>query len=85
MLHNIEIKFARRYTDNIYTKAQTLVLLLEAGVEPSIAFATIGVWNDPTDVALRSKPYLEKWELGDVLQNNGQDFSEVENADKENI
>lgn len=84
-LHNIEIKFARRYTDNIYTKAQTLLLLLEAGVEPSIAFATIGVWNDPTDVALRSKPYLEKWELGDVLQNNGQDFSEVENADKENI
>ncbi len=84
-LHNIEIKFARRYTDNIYTKAQTLALLLDSGIKPDIAIATCGIWNDPTDVALQSKPYLEKWELNDVLQENRQDFSEIENADQEVI
>jgi SPP1 family phage portal protein len=84
-LSNIDIKFARRYTDNIYTKAQTLALLLDSGIKPDIAIATCGIWNDPTDVALQSKPYLEKWELNDVLQENGQDFSEVENADQEVI
>lgn len=84
-ISNIDIKFARRYTDNIYTKAQTLALLLDSGIKPDIAIATCGIWNDPTDVALQSKPYLEKWELNDVLQENGQDFSEVENADQEVI
>lgn len=84
-ISNIDIKFARRYTDNIYTKAQTLALLLDSGIKPDIAIATCGIWNDPTDVALQSKPYLEKWELNDVLQENGQDFSEVENANQEVI
>lgn len=85
LLSNIDIKFARRYADNIYTKVQALLGLLEAGVEPSIAFATIELWSDPIDVAIRSKPYLSKWELSDVLQENGQDFSEIENADQEVI
>jgi SPP1 family phage portal protein len=84
-ISNIDIKFARRYTDNIYTKAQTLALLLDSGIKPDIAIATCGIWNDPTDVALQSKPYLEKWELNDVLQENGQDFSETENANQEVI
>ena len=60
---NIDIKFARRYTDNILTKAQTLMNLLDVGIEPSIAIATCGIWNDPTDVYIQSKPYLKKWEI----------------------
>lgn len=60
-LKNIDIKFARRYTDNILTKVQALIQLLEAGVEPSIAFATSGIWTDPMDVYIQSKKSLEKW------------------------
>lgn len=66
-LRNIDIKFARRYTDNILTKAQTLTQLLDDGIHPSIAIATCGIWNDPTDVALQSKPYLSKWEVEDEV------------------
>ena len=60
---NIDIKFARRYTDNILTKTQALTSLLDAGIKPEIAIATCGIWNDPTDVALQSKPYLDKWNI----------------------
>jgi SPP1 family phage portal protein len=62
-VRNVDIKFARRYTDNLNNKAQALQMLLEAGVHPEVAFATSGIWNDPVDVYLQSKPYLEKWEL----------------------
>jgi SPP1 family phage portal protein len=62
---NIDIKFARRYTDNILTKTQALTQLLDAGIKPEIAIATCGIWNDPTDVAVQSKPYLDKWTIED--------------------
>lgn len=66
-VRNVDIKFARRYTDNLNSKAQALQMLLEAGVHPEVAFATPGIWNDPVDVYLQSKPYLEKWELEPVV------------------
>lgn len=58
---DIEIKFPRRYTDNISTKAQTLMILLEAGIHPAIAIASCSIWNDPMDVYAQSKSYLSKW------------------------
>lgn len=62
-LRNIDIKFARRYTDNILTKVQSLTTLLDAGISPSIAIATSGIWNDPNDVYIQSKKTLEKWNV----------------------
>ena len=62
-LRNIDIKFARRYTDNILTKVQSLTSMLDAGIEPAIAIATSGIWNDPTDVYLQSKKFLDKWNV----------------------
>ena len=82
-LSNINIKFARRYTDNILTKAQMLMNLLDVGIEPSIAIATCGIWNDPMDVYIQSKKYLAKWEIEeeeeveDVLQTPRQEIDEI--------
>lgn len=69
---DLDIKFARRYTDNILTKTQALTQLLNAGIDPGVAIATCGLWNDPTDVEIQSRPYLAKWEIEDV-RGNGQD------------
>ena len=67
---DLEIKFARRYTDNILTKTQAMIQLLDAGIAPSIAISTSGIWNDSYSVFEESKPFLEKWSVTDV-RNNG--------------
>ena len=77
-VEHIDPKFARRYTDNILTKVQAMTQLLDAGIEPEIAIATVGIWNDPTDVAIQSKKYLAKWEIDDVSENRP-NFEDSEN------
>ena len=57
-----ECKFTRRQHDNLQSKTQALLSMLEAGIEPSTAIATSGLFNDPMDVAAASAPYLKKWE-----------------------
>ena len=67
-LIDIEVKFGRRYADNILTKVQALTQLLDCGIEPKIAIATSGIWNDPLDVAVQSKDYLDnRWGVDDSL------------------
>lgn len=80
----IEPKFARRYTDNILTKVQAMTQLLDAGISPEIAIATVGIWNDPTDVAIQSKKYLAKWEIEDVSEDRP-NIEDIENEPIENI
>lgn len=77
-VEHIEAKFARRHTDNILTKVQAMVQLLDAGISPEIAISTAGIWNDPTDVAIQSKKYLVKWEIDDVSENRP-NFEDSEN------
>lgn len=60
-LADIECKFTRRQHDNLLTKTQSLLHMLEAGLAPEVAIATSGLFNDPMDVALQSKDYLKKW------------------------
>jgi SPP1 family phage portal protein len=83
-VEHIEAKFARRHTDNILTKVQAMVQLLDAGISPEIAIATAGIWNDPTDVAIQSKKYLAKWEINDVSENRS-DFEDTENESPKSI
>lgn len=64
-LQDIEVKFGRRYVDSLVTKAQALQTLLTIGIAPQSAIATVGIWNDPTDIYLQSKPYLTQWEVND--------------------
>lgn len=64
-LQDIEIKFTRRYVDNILTKTQALQSLLASGIAPKVAIATCGLWNDPTDIYLQSKEHLSQWDVTD--------------------
>lgn len=45
--------------DNMYTKAQTLLLLLQGGIHPLVAIKTVGLWADAEKVFLMSKGYLD--------------------------
>lgn len=60
-LSEVECKFTRRQHDNLLSKTQALLNLLNAGIEPTEAIATVGISNDPGDVAMKSAEYLEKW------------------------
>lgn len=46
-------------TDNMQVKAQSFVMLVEAGINPLVAIKTCGLWNDAEKVFLMSKPYLD--------------------------
>lgn len=65
-LREIGVKFTRRQYDNLLTKTQSLLHMLEAGVHPSIAFAHCGLFNDPADVYEQSRDYLRKWDYEDA-------------------
>lgn len=45
--------------DNMYTKAQTLTVLLQCGIHPLVAIKTVGLWGDSEKTFLLSKPYLD--------------------------
>lgn len=61
-LGEIECKFTRRQHDNLQSKVQALNGMLTAGIHPTIAIATSGLFNDPTDVAKQSADTLRKWD-----------------------
>lgn len=60
-LSDVECKFTRRQHDNLLTKTQGLLNMLEAGLKPEVAIAACGLFNDPMDVSTQSVEYLEKW------------------------
>lgn len=60
-LGEVECKFTRRQHDNLQSKTQALMGMLQAGIAPEVAIATCGLFNDPMDVALQSAEYLQKW------------------------
>lgn len=67
-LAEVECKFTRRQHDNLQTKTQALLQMLQAGLNPEVAIATSGLFNDPMDVAAQSTEYLKKWEYRDPLE-----------------
>lgn len=46
-------------TDNMFTKAEALQLLLQSGISPQVAIRTSGLWTDSEKVFLESKPFLD--------------------------
>ena len=60
-LSEVECKFTRRQHDNLQNKTQALLAMLQAGLNPEVAIATSGLFNDPMDVTEQSKEYLVKW------------------------
>ena len=79
---DVDIKFTRRQHDNLLTKTQGLVQMLEAGLKPEIAIATCGLFNDPVDVAVQSKDYLDrKW--GEKAMTQGIDKNMYHDANED--
>jgi hypothetical protein len=59
-LKNIEIKFSRRNYDNLQTKSQVLVSMLNnPKIHPELAFLHSGLFLDPESAYLQSKEWWE--------------------------
>jgi SPP1 family phage portal protein len=54
---DVLVKFTRNKNDNLLVKTQGLMNLKQAQVDPETAFATIGLFSDPTEVTKKSKNY----------------------------
>ena len=69
--------------DNMYTKAQTLTVLLQAGIHPLIAIATVGLWGDAEKTFNLSKPYLDNiYKTIDDAQEQFEKAKEILNNNK---
>ena len=60
---DIDMKFTRRNYEDILSKSQSLMNMLNAGVAPLPAFTQCGLFGDPNEVYKLSEPYLKKWIL----------------------
>lgn len=61
-------------TDNMYTKAEALQMLLNAGISPLVAIKTCGLWSDAEKVFLDSKPFLDAiYKTIDEIDPNGEE------------
>lgn len=58
-VRDFDVQINHSPQDNMYTKAQTLVVLLQAGIHPLVAIKTVGLWGDAEKTFLLSKPYLD--------------------------
>ena len=66
---DIDIKFSRRNYDNIQTKSQVLVSLLNnPKVHPELAFVHSGLFLDPESAYLQSKAWWEDQEQKEAAE-----------------
>lgn len=56
---DIEVKISRTKADNLYTKSESLKMLLDSGVFPARALKTVGIWSDPEQVAVESRARMD--------------------------
>lgn len=61
-MSEVDVKFTRRQHDNLQSKVQALTGMLQAGINPEVAIATSGLFNDPMDVYAQSAEFLRKWD-----------------------
>ena len=83
-LRDIDMKFTRRNYDNIQSKSQVLVAMLQQPkIHPLLAFTHCGLFSDPESAYTMSNDYyeeqMEKWEPVDV------DESEDVNEEKNDV
>lgn len=75
-LRDIDMKFTRRNYDNIQSKSQVLVTMLQQPkIHPLLAFTHCGMFSDPESAYTMSDEYyneqMEKWEPVDVDDSEG--------------
>ena len=77
-LSDIDTHFTRRNYENIASKSQVLVAMLNnPKIHPELAFAHCGMFPDPESAYLQSKDYydeqMKKWELVEVDEGGDED------------
>ena len=87
-LKDIDMKFTRRNYDNIQSKAQVLVSMLQQPkVHPLLAFTHCGLFSDPESAYTMSNEYYEeqmaKWEPVDVDDDDSD--NDVVNKEKPDV
>ena len=85
-LKDIDMKFTRRNYDNILSKSQVLVTMLQQPkVHPLLAFTSCGMFSDPEGAYSMSNAYYEeqmaKWEPVDVDDVTANDVVNKEKSD----
>lgn len=72
-LKDFDVQINHSPTDNLYTKSQALLELLQAGVAPMVAIKTVGLWGDSEKTYNLSKPYLDvKYKTVDMVKEENQ-------------
>lgn len=92
---DIDIKFNRNKSDNLMVKTQGLINMKTAQVDPSVAFATSGLFSDPNEVFNKSKKHYGKNFWNDESKNKETNNTNIPNItdninlptnkDKENV
>lgn len=97
MLKDVDIKFTRHNYDNIQSKSQVLVSMLNnSHIHPALAFEHCGLFSDPQSAFNMSEAYyqeqMEKWEpvevgtnANDDLQQTGQGTSGSQEQSQEGV
>ena len=85
-LKDIDMKFTRRNYDNIQSKSQVLVSMLQQPkVHPLLAFTHCGLFSDPESAYTMSNAYYDeqmaKWEPVDVDESEDDEDVSEENSD----
>lgn len=68
-IRDFDVQINHSPQDNMYTKAQTLYQLLQAGINPLVAVKTVGLWGDAEKTYTLSKPYFDAlWKTIDNVE-----------------
>lgn len=68
-LRDFDVQINHSPQDNMYTKAQTLLQLLQCGIHPLVAIKTVGLWGDAEKTFLLSQPYIDNlWKTIDDVE-----------------
>lgn len=77
-IRDFDVQINHSPQDNMYTKSQTLLQLLQCGIHPLVAIKTVGLWGDAEKTFLLSKPYLENlWKTIDDAEEQERKAQEI--------
>lgn len=77
-IRDFDVQINHSPQDNMYTKSQTLLQLLQCGIHPIVAIKTVGLWGDAEKTFTLSKPYLDNlWKTIDDVEEQERKAQEI--------
>ncbi len=77
-VRDFDVQINHSPQDNMYTKSQTLLQLLQCGIHPLIAISTVGLWGDAEKTYILSKPYIQNlWKTIDDAEEQDRKAQEI--------